>query len=111
MASVMRHTMVVRNPNTMEAVALLAGEPVPDWVTDELVHPDNLESAKAAKAASSDSGSGSGADDKGYAGKTPEELTAEAESRGLAVTGTGKGGNVLKGDLVAALEAHDAANA
>lgn len=46
MAGVMKHTMVVRNPDTLEATALLAGSEVPDWVTDELVHPDNFEGGK-----------------------------------------------------------------
>lgn len=104
MAGVMRHTMVVRNPDTMEATALLKGEPLPDWATD-LVHADNLESATAAKATSS------GSEDKGYAGMKPDELQAMADERELKVTGTGKDGNVLKGDLVAALEADDASKA
>lgn len=103
MAGVMRHTMVVRNPDTMEAVALLKGEKLPDWATD-LVHEDNLESAKAAKASDSGSGSTEATD---YASKTPEELQALADERKLTVGGTGKNGNVLKGDLVAALEADD----
>lgn len=113
MAGVMRHTMVVRNPDTLAATALLKGESLPDWATD-LVHADNLESAKAAKAAA-DSGSGdaSGSGDSGpdYSGMKPEELKELADSRELEVTGTGKDGNVLKGDLVAALEADDTAKA
>lgn len=36
-----------------------------------------------------------------------DELKAEADKRGLEVEGTGKDGNVLKADLVAALEADD----
>lgn len=43
-----------------------------------------------------------------YGGMKPEELAEEAANRGLTVTGTGKDGNVLKADLVAALDAHDA---
>lgn len=50
-----------------------------------------------------DAGSGS----SGYSGQSVEELQAEADKRGLEVEGTGKNGNVLKGDLVAALEQDD----
>ena len=46
----------------------------------------------------------------GYAGQGADELKAEAEKRGLEVEGTGANGNVLKADLVAALEADDKAN-
>lgn len=99
MAGVMKHTMVVRNPDTLEATALLAGEPVPDWVTDDLVHPDNFESASAAK------------ESTGYGSQKAGDLQDEADKRGLTVDGTGKDGAVVKADLVAALEADDAANA
>jgi hypothetical protein len=40
-----------------------------------------------------------------------DELLEEAEKRGLTVSGSGKDGNVLKSDLVAALQADDAAAA
>lgn len=103
MAGVLAYTLVVRNPETLEAVALLKGSEVPDWATD-LVDKGNLEDGKADKAPASDG-------DKGYAGQSPDELKAEVEKRDLTVTGTGKDGNVLKGDLVAALEADDAAQA
>jgi len=53
-----------------------------------------------------DSGSGSGG---GYADQNADALKAEADRRGLEVEGTGKDGNVLKADLVSALEAHDKA--
>lgn len=43
-----------------------------------------------------------------YDDQTVEELQAEADRRGLTVEGTGTGGNVLKSDLVAALQADDA---
>lgn len=54
---------------------------------------------------------------KGYKDMKPEELEAEVEKRNadreddarIEVTGTGANGNVKKGDLVAALEADDAA--
>lgn len=103
MAGVLRHTMVLRNPETLEATALLEGSELPEWAKD-LVHADNL-GGKAAKAEST------GGDDKGYAGQGVDELKALADERELTVTGTGKDGNVLKGDLVAALEADDAAQA
>lgn len=38
------------------------------------------------------------------------DLVTEADERGLKVEGSGKGGNVIKKDLVAALEADDAKN-
>lgn len=43
-----------------------------------------------------------------YAGMKPDELQAIADERQLSVEGTGKDGNVLKADLVSALDAHDA---
>lgn len=97
MSAVMKHTMVVRHPDTMEATPVLAGDPRPDWAKD-LIHDDNLEDAKG-----SDSGSN-------YTG-TKDELQAEADKRGLEVEGTGKDGAVVKADLVKALEADDAENA
>jgi hypothetical protein len=42
-----------------------------------------------------------------YEKRPADELQAEADRRGLEVEGTGADGNVLKKDLVAALEAHD----
>lgn len=39
---VLRHTLIVRHPETSEPVALLAGELVPGWASD-LVHSDDLE--------------------------------------------------------------------
>lgn len=62
--------------------------------------------------ADDDSGGGdAGATSKGYSDLTVEELTAKADERKLEVTGTGANDKVLKKDLVAALEAADAANA
>lgn len=43
----------------------------------------------------------------GYSTMSVEDLQTEADKRGLNVTGTGKDGNVLKSDLVSALEASD----
>jgi hypothetical protein len=42
-----------------------------------------------------------------YDSRHADELQAEANRRGLTVEGTGKDGNVLKSDLVEALEASD----
>jgi hypothetical protein len=47
-------------------------------------------------------------DDEGYEGQTVDELKALADSRGLEVEGSGAGGNAVKADYVAALEADDA---
>lgn len=44
-----------------------------------------------------------------YAGMKPEDLQAMVDERQLSVEGSGKDGNVLKADLVAALDAHDVA--
>lgn len=92
---VMRYTVVRQNPETLEAVALLAGEPVPDWAKD-MVQDDDLEAA--------DSSSTGG----GYSSQSKSDLEAEADKRGLDVEGSGANGNVTKDDLVAALEADDA---
>jgi hypothetical protein len=43
-----------------------------------------------------------------YDSHSVEELQVEADRRGLTVEGTGANGNVVKGDLVSALEADDA---
>ena len=43
-----------------------------------------------------------------YDSLSVEDLNAEVARRGLTVTGSGKDGNVLKSDLVAALKADDA---
>lgn len=39
----LKYNIAVRNPETYDAVVLLAGEEVPEWATD-LVHPDDMES-------------------------------------------------------------------
>jgi hypothetical protein len=50
---------------------------------------------------------GSGSSSSSYSGQSVEELQAEADKRGLTVEGSGKDGNVLKRDLVAAHEQDD----
>lgn len=114
-AKVLKYGLGLRNPETLEAVGFAAGtkkSDLPDWAK-ELVQDDDFEGADEAESAGSGSGSGSSStpEDKGYAGQTPDELKAEVEKRELTVTGTGASGNVKKGDLVAALEADDAAKA
>ena len=47
----------------------------------------------------------------GYSDQGVDDLTKLAAERKLEVEGTGKDGNVLKDDLVKALEADDVANA
>jgi hypothetical protein len=76
-----------------------AGDTPPKDVADQITNPN-------AWAGDEDSDGG-----KGYGDMSPEDLKAEAEKRELTVTGTGANGNVKKSDLVAALEAHDAASA
>jgi hypothetical protein len=44
-----------------------------------------------------------------YAELSKDELQAEVDRRGITVEGSGANGNVVKDDLVAALEADDAA--
>lgn len=46
-------------------------------------------------------------DEDGYDKMSVEDLQSEIDSRGLEVEGTGANGNVLKRDLIAALEADD----
>lgn len=107
----LRYGVMVRNPETLEATVLVAGtkkSDVPDWAK-ELVHDDDFGSVDAP--APSEPSTPEPPADTGYAGMKPEDLAAEAEKRELTVTGTGANGNVKKGDLVAALEAHDAAQA
>lgn len=103
-AGILLHTMVVRNPDTMEAVALIAGTELPEWAVD-LVHPDNVDGATS----KSDGGSST---PTGWSSKTKPELESEVESRNAdrdddaKIVVAGKGN---KPDLVAALEADDAA--
>lgn len=88
-----------------------AGSTVPKDVADLIDHPRAWATDDAASSSDSGTGNDPSGDDKDYAGKSPDELKALADERKLDVTGTGKDGNVLKGDLVAALEADDASKA
>lgn len=98
-----------------EAAFLLAGEgsliPVPEVERLGLKSEDGKIVLPGARPAV-DAGAGSG-DEAGapvdYASWEKEALEAEAEKRELEVKGTGANGNVLKADLVKALETADAA--
>lgn len=57
-----------------------------------------------------DGGSSESSSSSVYDGMKPAELATLAEERKLAVEGTGKGGRVVKADLVAALTASDEAS-
>lgn len=72
---------------------VFAGEMVPPDLVDAYA-----EATGESVAASSDTD---------YSAMGVEELQTLADERKLEVTGTGKDGNVLKSDLVAALEASD----
>lgn len=120
MAGVLKYTVVVRNPDTMVAHALKAGEPVPSWAKD-LVHPDDLTGGSEKKAkdkkskpdGSDETGAGS-SEVADYTGSewTKAKLEAEVESRNedrqddelIEVDAPGN-----KAELIAALEADDAA--
>ena len=95
MAGKLMHTLVVRHPDTLEAVALLEGTTVPDWATD-LVDKGNLSTSTR-----------SSIESEGYDDMSSADLKTEAEKRGIEVEGSGANGNVVKADLVAALTAHD----
>lgn len=94
--SVLRLTVVVRHPETLQPVALVEGTELPDWATG-LVHADDIDG---------------GEDDttKGYADLKVDELKAVIERRN-----EGRDADSLlstegkKADLVAVLEADDAA--
>jgi hypothetical protein len=87
---------------------LIAGQPVPPDLVDayraRVGDGQAAQSPGAAARADTDGGSADGLD---YGGQTVEELQAEAERRGLEITGTGAGGKVVKGDLVTALQGAD----
>lgn len=50
MGGMLRHTLVVRHPETLEATPLLAGAEVPEWAAG-LVHEDDLAQAEGKKTA------------------------------------------------------------
>ena len=107
MSGVLRYTVVVRQPGTLMAVALLEGDPVPEWATD-LVHADDLDNGSEAPA------SETGDKPRSYADLSKSDLKAEVEARNEArdeddLIEVDAPGN--KAELIAALEADDAAQA
>lgn len=85
----------------------LAGESPEKEFADQITNPKAWggDEVEGDAEGSGDAGSTS----KGYTDLTVEELTEKADERKLEVTGTGANDKVLKKDLVAALEAADAA--
>jgi hypothetical protein len=84
-----------------------AGDPIPPGL--ELEDPSDVieRDGPAAVGPIGTAGTAPGPITGDYDEHSVEELQGEAARRGLTVEGTGKDGNVLKGDLVAALEAAD----
>lgn len=88
----------------------LAGESPEKEYADQITNPkawggDEVDDDKA------DASGDAGATSKGYSDMKPEQLAELVAKRELEVTGTGANDNVLKKDMVAALEADDAARA
>jgi hypothetical protein len=83
---------------------VIAGQPVPPDLVGayrEKVGDKKAEESPADTAQSDEDSSTS------YDDQTVEQLQAEVDQRELEVEGTGKDGNVVKNDLVAALQAAD----
>jgi hypothetical protein len=76
---------------------VIAGQPVPPDLVD--AYQKKVGGSKADESSS------------GYAAQKVEDLQAEVDRRELTVEGTGKDGNVVKADLVTALEDSDASAA
>lgn len=72
-------------------------------------NPEAVDDATRAQEESTDSTDARLTED--YEDATVEELQAEVNKRGFEVEGTGSDGNVLKSDLVEALEEDDEENA
>lgn len=107
-AAVLKYTLIVRHPDTDAPTALLVGESVPKWATD-LVHADDLEDAASADTSN---GKSDGGGEPGYGDQKVAELKQliavrnEGREEGDLISDDG-----VKADLVAALEADDAATA
>lgn len=109
------HAAIRRALNPTEAVAAVIAEqasvaapgggvaPVGDFVTGDTGGPDT----PAPDASVTGPGDVPAGSPDSYDDLTVPELQDLADERGLQVEGTGADGNVLKGDLVAALEADD----
>ena len=111
-AGVLKYTLVVRNPDTMVATVLKAGEPVPEWAQDH-VHPDDLDGATDEAPTEPEDGPEEDPA-KPYGQWSKAELAAEVEKRNegrdeddlIEVEAPGN-----KAELVAALQGDDAAQA
>lgn len=85
MSGVLRYTLVVRHPETSAPVALLEGQPVPDWASD-LVHADDLDGADPV------AGGGQGAPIAPAGNASRDEWAAYAASEGAPEGETADGG-------------------
>lgn len=83
-------------------ISVMRGDELPANVPDDMVQ--RLDAAGALEPLPGADVAGSG-----YESMTVDDLHEMADTRGLTVDGTGANGNVLKSDLVAALEADDRA--
>jgi hypothetical protein len=95
--------VIVHDDNLEIDRIVIAGQPVPPDLVDAYHEKVGHKAEEPVADAHSDDSSSSN-----YADQTVEDLRAEADRRELEVEGTGKDGNVVKKDLVAALEASDA---
>ena len=88
---------------------LIAGQPVPPDLVDayNAVGGETVVESPGEVAAADAAVASSDVVSTDYESQSVEDLQAEADLRGLTVTGTGKSGHVLKSDLVAALQADD----
>lgn len=106
MSAKLLHTLVVRNPDTLQPVALIAGSDLPDWA-EGLVDPGNLEGVESKPKETEGSGAS-----KSYGDLKVAQLKEEIERRNVdreddeKLSTDGK-----KADLIAALEADDQARA
>lgn len=107
MAGKLKHTMVIRNPETLLPEALLEGSEVPAWAKD-LVHADNLTTGGG-------KGSGGGSEKgKGYDDLSVAKLKAAIKERNESRSDEAdhiKPAGTKQADLVAALVADDEAQA
>lgn len=94
-----KETVDLRDPNLGITRRVIEGQPVPpDLVA---AYSKEVGDSDAAAAAAEEG-------DTSYSKQRVEDLREEADRRGLEVEGTGADGNVVKDDLVKALEADDA---
>lgn len=99
--------IVVHDDNLGIDRKLVAGQPVPPDLAD--AYRAKVGDEQAETTPGEDTGGSPDPDPitEDYGSYSPELLQGEVERRGLTVEGTGASGNVVKGDLVSALEAND----